>query len=161
LAELPADAVRDLGAPPRIEWRIEPVNEVTLRLALVLRDKPANRMPEASFVTFTPEGAADWRYRKLGMWQDPRRTAPRGGGQLQAVESVSAKLPGQVGLTVTPLDTPLVAPLDWPFMVFNKSAPELGAGVRFNLHNNKWGTNFPMWWEGSLVARFLFEVMPG
>jgi hypothetical protein len=30
--------------------------------------------------------------------------------------------------------------------------------VRFNLHNNKWGTNFPMWWEGDFSARYRLSV---
>jgi hypothetical protein len=117
-------------------------------------------MPEASFLTFAPHSAGDWRYRKMGAWQDPQRTASHGGGQLQAVEAVSARLAAGARFRMTPLDTPLVAPLKWPFMVFNPSPPDLGAGIRFNLHNNKWGTNFAMWWGGSLVARFIIEVEP-
>jgi hypothetical protein len=30
--------------------------------------------------------------------------------------------------------------------------------VRFNLYNNKWGTNFPMWSEGSLAFRFVLAI---
>lgn len=158
LAELPLEAVRDLGAPPRIEILLEPLDDRKLCLSLMLHDKPANRMPEASFLTFSPEGAADWRYRKMGAWQDPLRTATRGGGQLQCVEAVSAGLGSDLRVGVAPLDTPIVAPLDWPFMVFNPAPPKLDAGLRFNIHNNKWGTNFPMWWGGSFVARFIVEI---
>jgi hypothetical protein len=114
-------------------------------------------MPEASFLTFTPAGAADWRYRKMGAWQDPSRTAPRGGGQLQAVEAVSASA-ADMRITVTPLDSPLVAPAAWPFMTFNHAPPTFDAGIRFNLHNNKWGTNFMMWWGGDFVTRFIIEL---
>jgi hypothetical protein len=92
----------------------------------------------------------------MGSWQEAQRTAPRGGGQLQAVEAVEATL-GSTRVRATLLDTPLVGPLDWPFMVFNSSPPNLTAGLRFNLHNNKWGTNFPMWWGGTLVARFVVD----
>jgi hypothetical protein len=160
LAEMPADALRDLGAPRAVMLMLEPEDERRLRLSIVLRDKAANRMPEASFLSLSPEGAGGWRYRKMGAWQDPQRTARRGGGQLQAVEEVSAVLAGSGGLRVMPLDTPLVGPQAWPFMVFNPAPPDLSAGVRFNLHNNKWATNFPMWWEGSFVARFVIEVGP-
>ena len=159
-SELPAEAVRDLGAPRAIELVVEPIDRRKLLLTLILRDKSANRMPEASFLTFSPATASEWRYRKLGAWQDPQSTAARGGGQLQAVEAVAANLVDDGRLTMTPLDTPLVAPLDWPFMSFSLSPPDLAAGVRFNLHNNKWGTNFPMWWGGSFVARFVLELAP-
>ena len=154
---LPEDAVRDLGAPERIGLRAQPIDDNRLQVTLVLRNKPANRMPEASFLTFTPDGATDWRYRKMGAWQDPSRTAPRGGGQLQAVEAVSANT-REARITVTPLDSPLAAPADWPFMTFNHVPPTFDAGIRFNLHNNKWGTNFMMWWGGDFVARFVIEI---
>ena len=154
---MPEEAVRDLGAPERIELRAQPLDDKRLQLTLVLRNKAANRMPEASFLTFTPSDASDWRYRKMGTWQDPARTAPRGGGQLQAVEAVSAKL-ADGELTVTPLDSPLVAPADWPFMTFNHAPPNFDAGIRFNLHNNKWGTNFMMWWGGDFAARFVIAL---
>ncbi len=36
--------------------------------------------------------------------------------------------------------------------------PDYAAGVRFNLYSNKWGTNFPMWWEGSVMFRFVVEL---
>jgi hypothetical protein len=157
LGRMPEEAVRDLGAPERIELRAQPLDDKRLQLTLVLRNKAANRMPEASFLTFTPSDASDWRYRKMGTWQDPARTAPRGGGQLQAVEAVSAKL-ADGALIVTPLDSPLVAPADWPFMTFNHALPNFNAGIRFNLHNNKWGTNFMMWWGGDFAARFVIAL---
>ena len=39
-----------------------------------------------------------------------------------------------------------------------REIPDYGAGVRFNLYNNTWGTNFPMWWEGSVMFRFVVEL---
>ena len=158
VAEMPDEAVDDLGAPATVELVFEPQTEARFCLTLVLRNKAANRMPEASFLIFTPAEARDWQYRKTGLWQNPHRTVARGGGQLQAVQAVGASLLGNVRVTVKPLDTPLVAPCQWPFMVFNPSPPDLAGGIRFNLHNNKWGTNFPMWWDGGLLARFLVEL---
>ena len=61
-------------------------------------------------------------------------------------------------LTATPLDTPLVAPAASAFMPFAPERPDLSHGVRFNLHNNKWGTNFPMWWEGDFKSRIVLEI---
>ncbi|MDB5539485.1 MAG: glycosyl hydrolase, partial [Devosia sp.] len=55
--------------------------------------------------------------------------------------------------------TPLVAPANTPFMPFNPNPPDFSAGLRFNLHNNKWGTNFPMWWGADrFAARFVLEL---
>jgi hypothetical protein len=124
-----------------------------LEIAVVLRNKPANRMPEAGFVTVAPDVAQGWEFEKLGLWQPAARVAPRGGGQLQAVAAARTG-----GLTITPLDTPLAAPAGSPFMPFNPAPPDFSQGLRFNLFNNKWGTNFPMWWEGDFLARFVVDL---
>ncbi len=58
-------------------------------------------LPEASFLTFTPQGAEDWRFRKLGLWQPAERTARRGGGQLQAVERLATRI-GTTAVEVVP-----------------------------------------------------------
>jgi hypothetical protein len=154
---MPARAFGELGAPRTVELRLAPEG-AALSLTLTLRDKPANRMPEAGFLTFTPTAATAWSFLKLGLWQPAGRIARRAGGQLQAVSAVRAALPdGKVELA--PLDTPLVTAADRPFMVFSAEPPDYARGVRFNLHNNKWGTNFPMWWSGTLVARFRLAVV--
>lgn len=151
--EMPEQANRRLGAPRRLELALAAGDARTLELALTLRGKPANRMPEASFLHFAPDGVAGWEFCKMGLWQPGDRVASNGGGQLQAVAAVRAG-----GLELTPLDTPLVGPAAWPFMTYCKTAPDFGAGLRFCLHNNKWGTNFPQWWEGDLVARFVLKL---
>lgn len=143
-----------LGAPARINWSFRGIDATHIEVAVTLHDKPANRMPEASFVSFTPAGRPDWHFLKTGTWLRANKVAPRGGGQLQAVTAVRAK-----GLSLTPLDTPLVAPAHTDFMVFDTLPPDFSDGLRFNLHNNKWGTNFRMWWGAeSFTARFVLEL---
>jgi hypothetical protein len=155
--EMAETAHAQLGAPQHLELRLTP-GEASLELAFVLRGKPANRMPEASFVHVTPINASRWTYRKMGLWQPGDRIARHGGGQLQAVSAVQAVVGDDRRLEIVPLDTPLVAPVATPFMPFCPTPPDLSRGIRFNLHNNKWGTNFPMWWEGDLVARFVLRL---
>lgn len=157
LADMPALAHETLGAPPRIALTIRALGERQLEIALVLRDKPANRMPEASFFSFTPAGATGWALRKMGLWQDGGNIVERGGGQLQAVEAVRAMV-GSTPISVQLLDSALVAPATAPFMPFQPQRPDFSGGFRINLHNNKWGTNFPMWCEGTIVSRLVLEV---
>jgi len=76
-------------------------------------------------------------------------------GRLDAARTTLA---GGPVLTVEPLDAPLVAPAGADFMRFSPDPPDFSRGVRFNLHNNKWGTNFPMWCEGDLQARFVLTI---
>jgi hypothetical protein len=89
----------------------------------------------------------------MGLWQPAMRVARRGGAQLQAVVAVRTD-----ALVLEPLDTPLVAPADFSFMRFHPEPPSLAAGIRFNLYNNKWGTNFPMWWQGDFLARYRLSL---
>lgn len=151
-AALPPVAAETLGAPLRVETTVRVVDARSIELSVALLDKAANRMPEAGFVHVTPAGASDWDYLKMGLWQPAMRVARKGGAQLQAVTAVRSR-----GLRLEPLDTPLVAPTGAPFMRFHPEPPPL-SGIRFNLYNNKWGTNFPMWWEGDFTARYRLSL---
>ncbi len=155
LLELAPEAHDTLGAPRQIVVAFRALDDGKLEIAVSLLEKPANRMPEASFLTFTPDGAEDWAFHKTGLWQPAHRVAGRGGGQLQAVSSVRTRVADGGAIELRPLDTPLTAPADTPFMQFEHRPPKFDGGVRFNLHNNKWATNFPMWWEGDFCARFV------
>ena len=160
IGELPGVVARDqLGAPARQELSMRGLDAQRVELTLVLRDKPANRLPEAGFLTLTPAAAEGWELQKMGLWQDGQNIARRGGGQLQAVQAVRARL-GDLQLMVTPLDSALVAPASTPFIPFEAGPPEYGNGLRFNLYNNKWGTNFPMWWEGTVAFRVVVTLCP-
>lgn len=153
LLSMPTEAVERFGAPRQLAVAFS-ADDGALQLRLSLRDKPANRMPEASFLSFTPDSAKDWAFRKMGLWHRPGNYARSGGVQLQAVSAVRGEFASSEALVVEPLDTPLIAPQSWDFMRFCKGLPDFNDGIRFNLHNNKWGTNFPMWWEGDFSARF-------
>lgn len=157
LLDLPEEAHAVFGAPRRAELRIATAED-GLDLVLVLRDKPANRMPEASFLGFTPAGVEGWDFRKMGLWQPADRITPRGGGQLQAVSGIRGRLAHGGTALLHSLDAPLAAPAASPFMPFAPGLPDFSGGVRINLHNNKWGTNFPMWCEGTLQFRFRLRL---
>ncbi len=157
LLSMPAEAVERFGAPRQLALEFLPDDGV-LQLRLSLRDKPANRMPEASFLSFMPAGAKDWLFRKMGLWHPAGSFARSGGAQLQAVNAVSGEIADVGPVVVQPLDTPLVGPQSWDFMTFCRGLPDFEEGIRFNLHNNKWGTNFPMWWEGDFSTRFRISL---
>ena len=154
------ELVNTFGAPAEIQIGILPLDGRSLEIRLELKGKPANRMPEAAFLSFDPPmDAGSLRFEKLGVWNDPVEQVARGGAGLQAVSSVRWESGGQA-FQLTPLDTSLVMPAGKPFMRYD-SLPRFGdAGIAFNLFNNKWGTNFPMWWEGDFVARFILQAVP-
>ncbi|MFP3543630.1 DUF5054 domain-containing protein [Rhizobium sp. SIMBA_035] len=152
LLSLPERASSSYGAPKHVSLRFLDEGDA-LSIQLTLHAKPANRMPEASFFFVTPAGEAEWSFRKMGLWHKSGAIAESGGAQLQAVSAARADS-ATYNLQIEPLDTPLAAPASWDFMTFCKARPDFSGGIRFNLHNNKWGTNFPMWYEGDIIARF-------
>jgi hypothetical protein len=157
IAGMPDDAHELLGAPRRVDVAIRAIDDTRVELTLVLRDKPANRMPEAGFFSFTPSTDGGWNLEKMGLWHRGENIVRRGGGQLQAVTAV--RTTADAGpLTLELLDAALVAPAASPFLPFQPETPDYSAGIRVNLYNNKWGTNFPMWWQGDAMFRFVLTV---
>ena len=157
VARLPEDARALLGGPVRHELSIRGLDAHRVEVTLVLRDKPANRMPEAGFFSFTPAQATNWSLLKMGLWHDGSNIVRRGGGQLQAVEAVRA-MTAAGALEIRLLDAGLIGPASADFMPFRSETPDFGAAIRVNLYNNKWGTNFPMWWEGTVKFRLIVTL---
>lgn len=155
---MPDDAAENLGAARNVEIAIKGQGD-WLELTLILRDKPANRMPEAGFLHIRPDAISAVRLQKMGLWHDSANQVRQAGGQLQAIEALDIQGPG-ASMHVTPLDCALVGPAGVPFMPFQPERPDWSSGARFNLYNNKWGTNFPMWWEGSIAFRFVITLRP-
>jgi hypothetical protein len=148
-------AAIELGAPSECEVRYRFVDHQTLEIMVCFFGKPANRMPEASFLSFAPAvDPGSWLFQKLGYKVDPAAVIHNGNRQLHAVEAVECI--GMLGerVVITPLDSPLVGPAEAPFLLFHRDDISMKDGIRFCLHNNKWGTNFPMWSEGDFVFRF-------
>lgn len=154
--QMPEDGHAALGAPRSVNYRLRALDADRVEVTLGLHDKPANRMPEAGFLSFTPDGSDRWELRKMGLWHESANIVRRGGGQLQAVEAARS---GR--LMIEPMDSMLVSPEGAPFIPFQPERPDFSAGLRFNLYNNKWGTNFPMWWEGSVAFRFVVQIASG
>jgi hypothetical protein len=164
--EMPGDAVTRSGAPARVEIHLTDASPDAgpARLGLELRwdDKPANRLPEATWLAFRPVVADPdaMVLDKLGQDVSPLDVVPGGNRQLHAVGD-GVRWPGPDGdVVVRTLDAPLVAlgarggrPR---LLDLTRDQPALDEGVWVCLHDNLWGTNFPMWSEGR--ARFRFEV---
>lgn len=62
-------------------------------------------------------------------------------------------------LRITSLDAPLLVVGERGALNYSTAQPDLNRGVHFCLYNNLWGTNFSMWWEGSIRYRFRIEAL--
>lgn len=163
---LPAEAAARSGAPERVELHLTdaspPAGPARLGLELRWDAKPANRLPEATWLAFRPLVAdpAAVVVDKLGQDVSPLDVVPGGNRHLHAVGE-GVRWPGPDGtVALRTLDAPLVALASddgRPHLLrFTRDQPDLAAGVWICLHDNLWGTNFPMWSEGR--ARFRFTL---
>jgi hypothetical protein len=89
----------------------------------------------------------------MGVRIDPCDVVAGGGRFLHAVEAVEAG-----DFTLVPLDAALVAPGGPRLLRADDASPDLGRGISVNLHNNVWGSNFPMWYGEDARFRFRFEL---
>jgi hypothetical protein len=135
-----------------------PKHEPTIHITLQWFDKPACRLPEAVWYSFTPVGTdrQGWFLEKLGQHLSPLDVVRNGNRKLHAIDREVCYRENEQEFKIETLDAPLVAPGTPSLLDFNNTQPDLEQGVHFNLYNNVWGTNFPMWYEED--ARFQFVI---
>lgn len=141
--------VEQYGCPARLTLEISTQGDA-LALAYRWRDKAASRVPEGIWLGMNPI-AGGCRVRKLGEWIDPMDVVAYGNRQMCATDwGVAWK-----DVSLESLDTALLSwgvPALWRL---DLEQPQLEKGVWFNLFNNMWNTNFPMWYEEDALFRFV------
>lgn len=135
--------------------------EAGLELEVWWAAKAATRLPEATWCSFVPPVTQPerWTLDKLGQAVSPLDVVRRGGRSLHAVGEGMAYDGPDGALRIGTLDAPLVAPGAPNLLDADPPVPDLAGGFHVLLHDNCWGTNFPMWSEGP--ARFRFALTAG
>jgi hypothetical protein len=157
---MPEEASSRYGCPRRVTITIAlPDNAPHLEFDVQWFDKPACRLPEALWLSFAPitPYPRNWRMEKLGQWISPLEVIRNGNRKLHAIGTGVSYHDARGQLSIETLDAPLVAPGEPSLLNFNNRQPPLKKGLHFNLYNNLWGTNFPMWYEGDARFRFLLK----
>lgn len=140
-------ARKECGAPEVIQIKLTFGESV--RITLGMFGKPANRIAEALWVGFCVNDKEP-KIRKLGTFIDPKKVVSRGGRNLHATD-YGVKYNE---CEIVSYDASLVSP-GLPHLVdFVNVVPDEKEGVYFNLYNNTWGTNFPMWYDEDTQYRF-------
>lgn len=149
------DESRRFGAPGTLFLDYD-LSGHEVGLSVTWFDKPACRLPEAFWLSFRPtlESAGDWRFEKMGRLVSPTDVVSRGARGLHAVDQKVTVQDNTRRLEIVSLDAPLAAPGRRSLLSFHNQQPDMRGGVHFNLYNNVWGTNFPMWFDESAVFRF-------
>ncbi len=154
------DASALYGCPRKIVVKYHmPAEAAQVRVELQWFDKPACRIAEALWMSFNPiaADAPAWMMDKLGWPISPLEVIDDGNKKLHALGR-GVTYGGHEGqMAIETLDAPLVAVGDSGLLNFNNSPPDLSKGWHFNLFNNVWGSNFPMWFEEDAKFRFVLS----
>lgn len=154
-------SVEDYGCPRDFWLEYAFVTGQAIQIELQWFNKSASRLPEALWFSFVPSlaGSGDWRIDKLGQEVSPLDVVPFGNRHLHASGKYVRWSGERPKFEISSLDAPLVAPGRPSLLDFNNDQPDLSQGVHFNLLNNLWGTNFPMWFEEDCRFRFELRVL--
>lgn len=161
LAELalPKEASDKYGAPQSVFMQVDvEASKPIVHVDLQWFEKPANRLPEALWLSFNPvtRESGGWLMSKLGAEISPLDVIKDGNRKLHGVDRGVGYRDKGGAFNIETLDAPLVAPGEPSLLNFNNKQPVMKNGMHFNLLNNVWGTNFAMWYEDD--ARFRFTL---
>ena len=140
-----------MGAPKLIQAAIDFSESINIKVTMF--GKPANRIAEALWVGFAPK-AGHKMIGKLGSFIDPRFVISRGNRNLHATDFGVR----YDELDIVSPDCSLVSPGEPHLVDFVNTVPPEEEGVFFNLYNNVWGTNFPMWYDEDTAYRFAIKL---
>lgn len=123
--------------------------------------KRANRLPEAYWIGFQPMGTKPecWRMEKIDRMISPLDVVPKGGRNLHGINRGVFYADEKESFAIETLDAGIVAPGMPKLLDLDGKLPDLAGGWHFNLWNNKWGCNFPTWYDAD--ARFRFRTVFG
>jgi len=142
-----------------IEYTI-PESGKKIDMKVTFFNKPAVRLPEAYMLSFVPSGIQRILAEKTGFMVDVSDVVAGGNRQMHAIDTHIDILTDKGTVRVTSLDAPLVAIGERNMLNYSTTLPDITKGIHFCLLNNLWGTNFSMWWEGSICYRFTIELSP-
>ena len=163
--------VCEMRFPPddRIDSRVLPENIVIaykpsqdgrkVEIRVGIAGKPANRMPEAYWFSFRPENLVGVTAEKTGSPVDLTDVVEGGNRQMHGIDRYVDLATAGGKFRITSYDAPLIAVGERNALNYSASLPDIKDGIHFCLYDNLWGTNFSMWWEGSITYRFTVEVL--
>lgn len=143
-----------LGAP-RLVQVVYRLTAAGLQMEVSWFGKDANRLTEAFYLRLFP-AAGDLFVQKLGALLSPFSVVSMGARRLHAVER--AMLQTESGrFALCSRHAPLLCLGKGRILEYANTTPDVGRdGLAFVLHDNVWGTNFPLWYSDN--ARFVFTI---
>ncbi len=119
-------------------------------------DKDASRIPEALWLNFnlSLKNSDCWKMKKLNNFMAVTDIVLNGNRNMSAVEELKYE-DEERKFIIKNIHAPLFSLGKGKILEFDNQFASLNEGISYNLYNNVWGTNFPMWYEDD--ARFVFK----
>lgn len=146
------------GMPDKIFFNYKfSKTESSIKFTLTWFCKFSARIAHAIHLECNPLLAdSTWKISKLGEPIDIMHIASKGARSLHAVDEKIICQNNTDKLLFYSSHAPLVAMGKSKLLNFDNKLPDMGKGIHYNLYNNIWGTNFPMWYDDN--ARFDFKL---
>lgn len=157
----PAPLADLVSWPERLTLEIVlPDKKPTVQITFQCFQKRANRLPEAMWLSFSPDAPnpQGWILEKVDQPVSPLDVIANGNRHLHAVTKNVTYRDDKGTFKLETLDAPLVAPGQRSLIDFNNKQPDMREGVHVNLYNNLWGTAFPQWYSDDMRFRFAIRV---
>jgi len=134
--------------------------EPEVRISLLWFDKPANRLPEAMWLSFLPNTPQPrgWTLGKVDQHVSPFDVVHGGNRHMHALSSAIHYEDTQSDLVIETLDAPVVALGEKSPIACSGEEPDIAKGIHFSLFNNAWGTNYVQWFGENMYFRFVLRV---
>lgn len=126
-------------------------------VTLTILNKPAVRLPEAYWLSFTTDDILSIVAEKVGERVDLLDVVEKGNRQQHGIDRYVDLVTSSGTIRIWSEAAFLVNVGEARGINYSLEYPDKKGGVHFNLSNNLWNTNFCMWNEGSLTYRFTIE----
>ena len=128
-------------------------------VALTIKGKPAVRLPEAYWLSFTTDDILSIVAEKVGGRVDLLDVVEKGNRQQHGIDRYVDLITSNGTIRIWSEAAFLVNVGEARGINYSLEYPDKKGGIHFCLSNNLWNTNFCMWNEGSLTYRFTIEKM--
>ncbi len=146
-------ACEKLGAPRLIQV-LYTLTENGLEIGVSWFNKDANRLTEAMYLHLNPSSEGEITLNKLGQWINPYDIVGMGGKKLSAVKCVTLSK-GENEYIIRNYHSPLFSAGKGKILEYDNKVEDIKKdGISFVLHDNVWGTNFPLWYENNAYFKF-------
>ncbi len=142
-----------------VNYSIDPSGR-KVEMAVTLFKKPANRLPETYWLGFLPENVTQMLVEKTGRPVDVLDVVESGNRLMHGIDRYVDILTTGGRIRITSQDALLISIGGRNLLRYPAVQPDISKGLYFCLFNNLWGTNFSMWFEGSITYRFTIELDP-